>query len=89
MHIYVYEECEEVRSPVVRGTIVVFGDEFVVALEREVEGGCGDADSSEDEDGPASRAERPGEVEVPAGPEAGVVVEKVSLGVSVVSHMNV
>jgi hypothetical protein len=55
-----------VSSPVVRGSIVVFGDEFVVVFDGEVECGCGDADGSENEEGPTSCAEGPREVEVPA-----------------------
>lgn len=59
--------------------ICVVEDEFVVAFGGEVDcGGC-DAEGSESEDGPGSGAERPGDIEVPAVPEAGVVIKEESL----------
>ena len=64
------------RSPIVWRTVVLFGNELVVAFDGEVEGGDGDADGSQEEDGPAGGAERPREVKVPALPEAVVVVEE-------------
>jgi len=63
------------RSPIVWWTVVFFGDELVITLNREVQGRCSDADGSQDEDGPTSGAERPGKVEVPPLPEAVIVVE--------------
>ena len=56
------------------------GYELVVAFDGEVDGGGGDAEGGEGEDGPASGAEGPGDIEMPAGPEAGVVVEEEGLG---------
>lgn len=70
-----------VPLPIVWRTVVFFWDELVVAFDGEVEGGYGDGDGGEEEDGPAGGAEGPREVEVPAGPEALVVVEEEGLGV--------
>ena len=70
-----------VPLPIVCRTVVFFRDELVVAFDGEVEGRYGDGDGGQEEDGPAGGAEGPGEVEVPAGPEALVVVEEEGLGV--------
>jgi len=70
-----------VPLPIVWRTVVFFRNELVVAFDGEVEGGYGDGDGGEEEDGPAGGAEGPREVEVPAGPEALVVVEEEGLGV--------
>lgn len=67
------------RSPIVWRTVIVFGNKFVVALGRQVEGGSGNANRCQDEDGPAGSAERPGEIEMPAVPEAIVMVKEESL----------
>jgi hypothetical protein len=71
------------RLPIIWRTIVLFRNEFVVALDREVVGRDRDADRSKEEDGPASSAQRPREIEMPPVPEAVVVVEEVCLPVLV------
>jgi hypothetical protein len=55
-------------------------NELVVAFGGEVQRGGDDAEGSEDEDGPGGGHEVEACVEVPAVPEAGVVVVEVSLG---------
>ena len=67
------------RSPIVLLDIGRVGNELVVALGREVDGGCCDSQRSERQEGPARSAERPREVEVPAIPESLVVVEEEGL----------
>jgi hypothetical protein len=54
-------------------------NEFVVAFGREVERGSNDADGCEDQNGPGRGGEVEGCVQVPAVPEAGVVVVEVGL----------
>jgi len=64
------------NQPIVLLDIGRVGNELVVALGREVDGGCCDSQRSERQEGPARSAERPREVEVPAIPESLVVVEE-------------
>lgn len=66
------------KKPIVWRTVVVFGNEFVVALGRQVKGGSGNANRCQDEDGPAGSAQRPREIEMPAVPEAIVMVKEES-----------
>jgi hypothetical protein len=66
-------------SLVIGHLVVVVGDELVVALGGQVEGGQPDADGGQDEEGPGEGDEVEARVEVPAVPEAGVVVEEVGL----------
>ena len=72
---------ERARSLVIWLELVVIGYQLVVALRGQVECAGDDAESGEDEDGPGGGDEVEARVEVPAGPEAGVVVEEVGLGV--------
>jgi hypothetical protein len=68
------------RSPVVRLHVLVI-DELVVALGGEVEGAGDDANRGEDKNGPRRSDEVEARVEVPAVPEAGVVVVEEGLRV--------
>ena len=70
---------KKARSLIVWLDLRLVGNELVVALDGEVEGGSDYAETCEGENGPAGGAERPRDVEMPAVPEAGVVVEEEGL----------
>jgi hypothetical protein len=66
-------------SLVVRLDGLLLGNQLVVAFGRHVDGGEGYAECAEDEQAPRGCAECPRGVEVPAGPESGVVFENKGL----------
>jgi hypothetical protein len=69
-----------VNLPVVRLDVLV-EEELVVALSREVQRAGDDTDRCEDKNGPRGGDEVEARIEVPAVPEAGVVVVQEGLGV--------